>query len=140
MELRKENLPHSGKKYKTKQKPDNRGKLTNFKSILDIENKVFSFVWFEMDTVVGKDHQSSFLVLVEQPSNNYFALKLKNNSASEILTKFKDIVINNNLIGKIKGIISDRGKEFSNWREMETFSETQVYFCDPCKPQQKPLI
>ena len=138
--LRKENLPHRGKKYKTKQKPDNRGKLINFKSIWDIENKVSSVGWFEMDTVVGKHHQSSCLVLVEQSSNNYFAVKLKNHSASEIVTKFKDIVINNNLIGKIKGIITDRGKEFSKWREMEIFAETQVYFCDPGKPQQKPLI
>ncbi len=93
-----------------------------------------------MDTVVGKHHQSSCLVLVERSSNNYFAVKLKNNSASEIITKFKDIVINNNLIGKIKGIITDRGKEFSKWREIEIFAETQVYFCDPGKPQQKPLI
>ncbi len=93
-----------------------------------------------MDTVVGKDHQSSNLVLVEQSSKNYFVIKLKNNTANEVVEKFKDIVINNNLIGKIKGIITDRGKEFSKWREMEIFAETQVYFCDPGKPQQKPLI
>ncbi len=67
-------------------------------------------------------------------------MKLKNHSAIEIITKFKDIVINNNLVGKMKGIITDQGKEFSKWREMEIFTETQVYFCDPGKPQQKPLI
>ncbi|ALA97336.1 Spiroplasmavirus-related protein [Spiroplasma kunkelii CR2-3x] len=65
----KQNLRYHGKKFKTKGKKDNRGKLTNFKSI-----------W--------------------------------------------------NLIGKIKGVITDRGKEFSKWREMEIFAETQVYFCD----------
>ncbi len=138
--LKKENLPHRGKKYKTKGKTDNRGKLTNFKSIWDIENKVSNVGWFEMDTVVGKDHQSSNLVLVEQSSKNYFVMKLKNNTANEVLEKFKDIAKNNNLIGKIKGIITDRGKEFSKWKEMEIFAETQVYFCDPGKPQQKPLI
>ncbi len=37
-------------------------------------------------------------------------MKLKNNTANEVLEKFKDIIKNNNLIGKIKGIISDRGK------------------------------
>ncbi len=138
--LKKENLPHRGKKYKTKWKPDNRGKLTNFKSILYIENKVSNVEWFEMYTVVEKDHQSSNLVLVEQSSKNYFVMKLKNNTANEVLEKFKEIVKKNNLIGKIKGIITDRGKEFSKWREMEIFAETQVYFCDPGKPQQKPLI
>ncbi len=86
--LRKENFPHRGKKYKTKQN-DNRGKLINFKSIWDIENKETDVGWFEMDTVVGKHYQSSCLVLVEQSSNNYFAVKLKNHSASEIVTKFK---------------------------------------------------
>ncbi|WP_374696400.1 hypothetical protein [Spiroplasma endosymbiont of Polydrusus formosus] len=40
-------MPHRGKKYKTKQKPDNSGKLINFKSIWDIENKVSSFGLFE---------------------------------------------------------------------------------------------
>jgi len=138
--LKKENLPHRGKKYKTKQKPDNRGKLTNFKSIWNIENKVSNVGWFEMDTVVGKDHQSSNLVLVEQSSKNYFVMKLKNNTANEVLEKFKYIAKNNNLFGKIKGIITDRGKEFSKWKEMEIFAETQVYFCDAGKPQQKPLI
>ncbi|APE75587.1 plectrovirus-related protein [Spiroplasma citri] len=93
-----------------------------------------------MDTVVGKGHKSAILVLVEQSSKKYFAIKLENHTAREVEKKFKDIVINNNLIGKIKGIITDRGKEFSEWREMEIFAETQVYFCDAGSPQQKPLI
>ncbi|AXF95153.1 transposase of is30 family protein [Spiroplasma phoeniceum P40] len=67
-------------------------------------------------------------------------MKLENHTANEVVEKFKDIVISNNLIGKIKGIITDRGKEFSKWREMEIFTETQVYFCDPGSPNQKPLI
>ncbi len=50
------------------------------------------------------------------------------------------MIVSNNLMGKMKGIITDRGKEFSKWREMEIFAETQVYFCDPASPQQKPLI
>ncbi len=62
--LKKENLPHRGKKYKTKVKPDNCGKLTNLKSIWDIENKVSNVGLFEMDNVVGKDHQFSNLLLV----------------------------------------------------------------------------
>ncbi|WP_338965299.1 IS30 family transposase [Spiroplasma endosymbiont of Sarcophaga carnaria] len=136
----KQNLRHRGKKYKTKGKFDNRGKLINFKSIWDIENKETDVGWFEMDTIVGKEHQSSNLVLVEQNSKSYFVMKLKNHTANEVVEKFKDIVISNNLFGKIKGIITDRGKEFSKWRELEIFAETQVYFCDPGKPQQKPLI
>ncbi|AXF96965.1 transposase of is30 family protein [Spiroplasma phoeniceum P40] len=128
------------KNLKPKEKKDNRGQLNNFKSIWDIENKKSDIGWFEMDTVVGKDHKSAILVLVEQSSKNYFVIKLKNHTDNEVLIKFKNIVINNNLIGKIKGVITDRVKEFSKWREMEIFDETQVYFCDPASPTQKPLI
>ncbi len=63
-----------------------------------------------MGTVVGKDHKSSNLFLVEQSSKNYFVMKLKNNTANEFLEKIKDIAKNNNLIGKIKGIITNIGK------------------------------
>ncbi|ALA97202.1 Spiroplasmavirus-related protein [Spiroplasma kunkelii CR2-3x] len=62
--LKKENLRYRGKKFKTKGKKDNRGKLTDFKSIWNIENKVSNVGWFEMDTVIGKYRQSSNLVLV----------------------------------------------------------------------------
>lgn len=138
--LLKENLPNHGKKNRTKKRPDNQDKLDNFRSIWDIKNKVSNVGWFEMDTVIGEAHQSAVLVLVEQNSKNYFAMKLKEISASKVVEKFKDIVKVNNLIGKIKGIITDRGKEFSKWREIEIFANTQVYFCDPGSPKQKPLI
>ncbi len=108
--LKKENLPNRGKKYKTKVKHNNRVKLTNFKSIWDIENKVSNVGWFEINAVVGKYRKSGNLFLVEQSSKNYFVMKLKNNTANEVLEKFKDIAKNNNLIRKIKGIITDRGK------------------------------
>ncbi len=44
------------------------------------------------------------------------------------------------LVGKIKVIITDRGKEFSKFEEMEKITGSNIYFCDPGKPQQKPLI
>ncbi len=102
-------MPHKGKKYKTKQKLDNRGKLINFKSILDIENKVSNVGWFEIDTVMVKNYKYICLALVEQSSNNYFAIKLKNNTANKVLAKFKDIFINNNLIGKIRSHVKNKG-------------------------------
>ncbi|ALA97747.1 Spiroplasmavirus-related protein [Spiroplasma kunkelii CR2-3x] len=136
----KQNLRYRGKKFKTKGKKDNRGQLTNFKSIWNIENKFSNVGWFEMNTVVGKNHQSSLLILVEQSSRKYFAIKLENHTANEVFEKFKELVKVNNLIGKIKGVITDRGREFYKWRELEIFAETQVYFCDAGSPQQKPLI
>ncbi len=137
----KKNLLNGGRKNRTKKRPDNRGKLNErFRSIWDIENKETDVGWFEMDTVVGKDHQSSCLVLVEQNSKNYFAMKLEENTANEVLEKLEELVRINGLVGKIKGIITDRGKEFSKFEEMEKITGYNVYYCDPGSPKQKPLI
>ncbi|WP_425380057.1 IS30 family transposase [Spiroplasma endosymbiont of Stenodema calcarata] len=139
--LLKKNLLNGGRRNRTKKRPDNRGKLDErFKSIWDIENKDTDVGWFEMDTVVGKDHQSSNLVLVEQNSKNYFVMKLEEHTANEVLEKLEELVRINGLVGKIKGIITDRGKEFSKFEEMEKITGSNIYFCDPGSPKQKPLI
>ncbi|PQP79267.1 IS30 family transposase, partial [Spiroplasma sp. ChiS] len=118
--LLKKNLLNGGRRNRTKKRPDNRGKLDErFRSIWDIENKVSNVGWLEMDTVVGKDHLSSCLVLVEQSSKKYFAMKLEEHTANEVLEKLEELVRINGLVGKIKGIITDRGKEFSKFEEME---------------------
>jgi transposase, IS30 family len=93
-----------------------------------------------MDTIVGKDHQSSCLVLVEQNSKNYFAMKLEEHTANEVLKKLEELVRINGLVGKIKGIITDRGREFSKFEEMENITGSNIYYCDPGSPKQKPLI
>ncbi|WP_424525641.1 IS30 family transposase [Spiroplasma endosymbiont of Glossina fuscipes fuscipes] len=139
--LLKKNLLNGGRRNRTKKRPDNRGKLDErFKSIWDIENKKTNTGWFEMDTVVGKDHQSSCLVLVEQNSKNYFAMKLEEHTANEVLKKLEELVRINGLVGKIKGIITDRGREFSKFEEMEKITSSNIYYCDPGSPKQKPLI
>ncbi len=106
--------------------------------ILKIKNLMLA--WFEMDTVVGKDHQSNCLVLVEKSSKKYFAMKLEEHTANEVLKKIEELVRINGLVGKIKGIITDRGKEFSKFEEMEKITGSNIYYCDPASPNQKPLI
>ncbi|UZQ30090.1 MAG: IS30 family transposase [Spiroplasma phoeniceum] len=134
-------IKNVGRRNRTKKRPDNRGKLDErFKSIWDIENKQYNVGWFEMDTVVGKDPQSSCLVFVEKSSKKYFAMKLKNHTANEVLEKLEHIVRINVLVGKIKGIITDRGKEVSKFEEMEKIAGANVYYCDPGSPKQKPSI
>ncbi len=133
--LLKKNLLNGGRKNRTKKRPDNRGKLDKrFRSILDIENKESDVGWFEMDTVVCKDHQSSCLVLVEKSSKKYFAMKLKEHTANEVLKKLEELVRINGLVGKIKGIITDRGKEFSKFEEIERITGSNIYYCDPASP------
>lgn len=139
--LLKKNLMNGGRRNRTKKRPDNRGKLDErFRTIWDIENKESDVGFFEMDTVVGKDHQSSCLVLAEKSSKKYFAMKLEEHTANEVLKKLEELVRINGLVGKIKGIITDRGKEFSKFEEMEKIAGANVYYCDPASPNQKPLI
>ncbi len=87
-----------------------------------------------MDTVVGKYHQSSCLVLAEKSSKKYFAMKLEEHTANEVLKKLEELVRINGLVGKIKGIITDRGKEFSKFEEMENITGSNIYYCDPASP------
>ncbi len=76
-------MPHRGKKYKTKQKPDNNGKLINFKSIWDIENKVSSVGWFEMDIIVEK----TIIIVVWYYFNSQVIITLQWNLKIIVLSK-----------------------------------------------------
>ncbi|WP_227991512.1 IS30 family transposase [Spiroplasma poulsonii] len=141
LNLSKENLYFHGKRFKTKNRKDNRGKIRNFKTIEQAKHDKYEFGWFQMDTVVGKDHQSSCLVLTEELSKKTFCKKLNENSVVEVTKAIKKIL--NNKIFKtinIKGIVTDQGKEFSNWKEIEKIACTNVYFCDAGTPTQKPLV
>ncbi|WP_158676131.1 hypothetical protein [Spiroplasma poulsonii] len=54
LNLSKENLYFHGKRFKTKNIKDNRGKIRNFKTIEQSKHDKYEFGWFQMDTVVGK--------------------------------------------------------------------------------------
>lgn len=141
LNLSKDNLYFHGKKFKTTKRKDNRGKISNFRTIDQAKHDKYEFGWFQMDTVIGKYHQSSCLVLTEELSKKTFCKKLKENSVAEVAKAIKKIL--NNKIFKninIKGIITDQGKEFSKWKEIEKITGTNVYFCDAGTPNQKPLV
>ncbi|KAF0850795.1 Integrase core domain [Spiroplasma poulsonii] len=89
LNLSKENLYFHGKRFKTKNRKDNRGKIRNFKTIEQAKHDKYEFGWFQMDTVVGKDHQSSCLVLTEELSKKTFCKKLNENSVVEVTKAIK---------------------------------------------------
>ncbi|WP_338966561.1 MULTISPECIES: IS30 family transposase [unclassified Spiroplasma] len=66
--------------------------------------------------------------------------KLDHHNSEEVNKAIKSIFKNKLYKENIKGIITDRGKEFSNWKGIEKITGTNVYFCDPGKPKQKPKI
>ncbi len=67
-------------------------------------------------------------------------MKFKNHTANEVVEKFKDIVISNNLIWKIKGIITDRAKNLVNEEKWKYLLKHKFIFVILVKPQQKQLI
>ncbi|KAI92639.1 IS30 family transposase [Spiroplasma melliferum] len=138
--LCKTKLYFKGKKYKTKNNIDKRGQLNNFKTFLESKHDKNEFGWFEMDTIVGKDFKSACLVLTEQLTKFSICKKLRSKTAGEVLKTVKNIFKTDILKKLVKGIITDNGKEFSEWKEIEKIIKSNVYFCDPGTPTQKPLV
>ncbi|QCO23819.1 transposase of IS30 family protein [Spiroplasma melliferum] len=138
--LNKRNLYFHGRKNKSKQTIDNRGKLTSFRTIAEAKHDKNEFGWFEMDTIVGKDLKSVCLVLTEQLTKFEIVRKLKDRTPNEVIRVIKSIFKTSVLKKIVKGIITDQGKEFSEWRQIETYIGTKVYFCDKGKPTQKPIV
>ncbi len=93
-----------------------------------------------MDTIVGKDKKSPCLTLTEELTKFTFLKKLKEKKSTEVLETLKQIFKNKLLKKHLKGIITDQGKEFWNWKDIEKHLKTNVYFCDPGKPKQKALV
>ncbi|MBW3058945.1 IS30 family transposase [Spiroplasma poulsonii] len=136
----KKYLYFKGKKRKTKNSTDNRGKLSNYRTIEEAKHDRYEFGWFQMDCIVGADHRSSVLTFTEELTKFTIAEKLKEQSAKEVVKTIKNIFKNRLFKNCIKGIITDQGKEFSNWKEIEKITGANVYFCDAGTPTQKPHV
>lgn len=136
----KKKLPFKGKKFKTKNRKDDRGQLTNIRFIEEAEHEKGTFGWFQMDCIVGKEHQSACLTFTEEKSLYTICFKLDHHNSEEVNKAINSIFKNKLYKENIKGIITDRGKEFSNWKGIEKITGTNVYFCDPGSPKQKPKV
>lgn len=138
--LNKECLYFHAKKRKTRHSVDYRGKLSNFRTIKEAKHDKNTFGWFQMDCIVGADHKSACLVLTEELTKFTICQKLKEQTANEVNKTLKELFKNRLLKKCIKGIITDQGSEFNQWREIEKITNTNLYFCDPGAPTQKPHV
>ncbi len=93
-----------------------------------------------MDCIVGADHKSACLTLTEEATKFTICKKLKEQTATEVIDTLKSIFKNRLLKKCIKGIITDQGKEFSEWKEIEKITNSNLYFCDPATPTQKTIV
>ncbi|WP_425379907.1 IS30 family transposase [Spiroplasma endosymbiont of Stenodema calcarata] len=136
----KKRLPFKGRKFKTKKRKDDRGQLSNIRFIEESQHKKGTFGWFQMDCIVGKDHQSACLTFTEEKSLYTICFKLNQHNSEEVNKAIKSIFKNKLYKVNVKGIITDQGKEFSKWKDIEKITNSNVYFCDAGTPTQKPHV
>ncbi|HEL1008840.1 TPA: IS30 family transposase, partial [Streptococcus equi subsp. zooepidemicus] len=96
------------------------------------------FGHLEGDTIVGKNHKSAVITLVERLSKAIITLQTSGRKASDIetsihrwLARFPKHVF--------KSITFDCGKEFSNWKSLSNEHDIDIFFADPGCPAQRGL-
>ena len=134
-------LPMKGKKKKNGS-VEKRGKQAFKRSIHD-RNKYYpnfttEFGHFEGDTIVGKDHKSCVITLVEKESKAIVTLKPENRTAKSIEERL-DKWLEQMPIKLVKSITFDCGKEFSNWKNICNKHDISIFFADPGCPSQRGL-
>ena len=134
-------LPMKGKRKPNGHK-EKRGKQT-FKRTIHQRNAKYSefqseFGHLEGDTIVGKNHKSAVITLVERLSKVIITLKPKGRQAIDIENAmnswFKSVPSN-----LFKSITFDCGKEFCNWQSISNLNDIDIYFADPGTPSQRGL-
>ncbi|AMA44034.1 hypothetical protein AWJ11_16610 (plasmid) [Piscirickettsia salmonis] len=126
------NLPHSGKPYKKKVSRGDQTKIPNRVGIEQrpaIADEKTEFGHFEIDTVVGRDHQSSFLTLVDKANKMCCIRKMPNKQAKTVINTFMNVV--GSTFFDFKTITSDNGTEFAGHEVISKITEADFYFARP---------
>ena len=82
---------------------------------------------WERDTMIGSKSGPSVLVLVDRKSRLVAAAKMKDRKASRVKEITETLLKNL----KTLSITNDRGKEFSEHKELSKSLKVPVYFCNP---------
>ena len=96
------------------------------------------FGHWEGDTVVGKQHKSAILTLVERKTNKGFMLSLKDKSTlamTEAFQRLKELPYYDNVF---KSITFDNGSEFADCHKLET-ENLKIYFAHPYSAFERPV-
>ncbi|MDQ8780779.1 IS30 family transposase, partial [Streptococcus ruminantium] len=96
------------------------------------------FGHLEGGTIVGKNHKSAVITLVEKQSKAIITLQTNGRKASDIeesvskwMSQFPRHLF--------KSITFDCGKEFSNWKSISNKHDIDIFFADPGCPGQRGL-
>ncbi len=125
-------LPHSGKPYKKKAKNGDKTKIPNRVGIEQrpsIANEKTEFGHFEIDTIVGRDHKSFLLTIVDKANKMCCIRKMPNKQAETVIKTFANVV--NSTFFEFKTITSDNGTEFSGHEAISQITGGDFYFARP---------
>ncbi len=140
-DLMVETLPMKGKR-KPNGYREKRGKQQFRRNLKDREAAYHhydkEFGHLEGDTIIGKDHQSAIITLVERLSKVIITLKPQGRTAHAIEERLHDWLTHcpSHLF---KSITFDCGKEFSNWKTISNQHDIDIFFADPGCPSQRGL-
>lgn len=134
------NISKLRRKGKSRKPKETRGKFNIGKSIInrpkEIKNRIYFGHW-ELDTVVSSRGKSKgcLATFVEMKSRFYIAIPMKDRSKESMYHAIKKLIT---ALPKaaLKSFTSDRGKEFSCYKEVEK-EGISFYFADPYSAWQR---
>ena len=130
-----------GKKYdKRRNGKSSRGQIKNQISIDErpqiVDDKKRVGDW-EIDTVIGKNHQGAIVTVVERKTL-YTVAALVHNKQADLVTE-ATIQLLTPLMCRVHTITADNGKEFAYHEELVKQLETKVYFAHPYSSWERGL-
>lgn len=136
-----DDLPWKGKR-KPNGKVEKRGKQS-FRKDLRERADIYpdfdtEFGHLEGDTIVGKNHKSAVITLVERLSKAIITLQTNGRKASDIeysISRWMSQLPRH----LFKSITFDCGKEFSNWKSLSNKYDIDIFLAEPGCPGQRGL-
>jgi IS30 family transposase len=126
-------LPQSGKRRKKYGSKDKRGQIVNRVSIDERPNVVAEksrIGDWEIDTVIGKNHQGALVTIVERVSKFTLVAKVLNKQ-SDTVTEATIALLKPYRGNKLFTITADNGKEFAGHEKIAQELDLKVYFAHP---------
>jgi transposase, IS30 family len=133
-------LRHSGKKRKQYGSKDKRGQIRNRISIDDrpliVGEKTRLGDW-EIDTVIGKNHQGALVTIVDRVSKLTLIKKVPSKHADIVAEA--TITLLRPYLDRALTITADNGKEFAGHEKIKVALAAEVYFAHPYSSWERGL-
>jgi IS30 family transposase len=127
------------KKYKKRTgSNERRGQLVDRVSIdqrPDIVDRRYRLGDWELDTIVGKNHQQAIVTITERRSGFALLKRVEHGTAKEVAKAIVDLL--KPYKEWIHTLTADNGKEFANHKYIAAKLETDFYFAHPYSPWER---